>query len=348
MKFLPFLTIGAVLLGCATTAGAGLYRWVDENGQVHYSDRVPPEQSKGARIEFSKRGMPIREIDPAKTAEEMAREQELERMRREQQELIAEQRESDRVLLRAFPTEDDVIMARDGKLATVDIAIGVIFNNLKRMKQKLVGMQQEVDAKLSAGEAVSPSYQAQMSTLRQQIQDAYGQIVQEEERKLGIRDEYARYLKRYQELKNLPGQTGPTQVEGDGMALQLETVVACDGEDQCAGYWRKARTYLEDHAQTPVVLSASAIVMTAPPRRSEDMSLTVSLIPREDEAGNWVFLDLQCYSTPIGERLCESEQARAIRRGFRPAITGGALAVSRTPPAETLPTPAPGESAAIR
>jgi hypothetical protein len=216
------------------------------------------------------------------------------------------------------------------------------------MKQKLVGMQQEVDAKLAAGEVVSPSYQAQMSALRQQIQDAYGQIVQEEERKLGIRDEYARYLKRYQELKNLPGQTGPTQDEGDGLALQLETVVACDGEDQCAGYWRKARTYLEHHAQTPVVLSASSIVMTAPPRRSEDMSLTVSLIPRDEEAGNWVFLDLQCYSTPIGERLCESEQARAIRRGFRPAVTGGALAVSRKPPAETLPTPAPGESAAIR
>ncbi len=342
--------ISLSLLLCGSTVfGAGLFRWVDENGKVHYADRIPPEHRDSARTVYSPSGVPIREIEPTKTAEEYAREQELNRMRREQAQLIANQRETDRVLLRAFPTDDDVKMARDGKMATVDISIGVIFNNLKRMKQNLVTMQQEVNDKLAKNETVSPSYQSQMATVRQQIQEAYGQIVQQEERKLEIREEYARYLQRYQELKNLQPQPGQFQViEGEKTTLQLDTVVACEGDDQCAGYWDAARQYLREHAQTPIVLAAEAILLTAPPRRSEDMSLTVSLIPRDDIDGSWVFLDLQCYSTPIGDRLCDSEQAWNIRRGFRPAIIDSVKGDAKTPPAETPPTPAPVASKETR
>lgn len=346
-----YFAIYLSLLLCGSTAfGAGLFRWVDEDGNVHYSDRVPPEHRDSARTVYSPSGIPIQEINPAKTPEEHAREKELNRMRREQAELIAKQRETDRVLLRAFPTEDDVKMARDGKMATVDISIDVIFNNLKRMKQNLVAMQQEVNDKLAKNEAVSPSYQSQMAAIRQQIQEAYGRIVQQEERKLEIREEYARYLQRYQELKNLQPQPGQFQVaEGEKTALQLDTVVACEGDDQCARYWNTARQYLMDYAQTPVALSAEAILLTAPPRRSEDMSLTVSLIPRDDSDGNWVFLDLQCYSTPIGERLCDSEEAWNIRRGFRPAITEQDVKDdAKTPPAEMPPKPAPVASTETR
>ncbi|HEB98054.1 MAG TPA: DUF4124 domain-containing protein [Thiotrichales bacterium] len=40
MRRLPLLA--AAILVLATTAQAGIYKWVDENGQVHYGERPPP------------------------------------------------------------------------------------------------------------------------------------------------------------------------------------------------------------------------------------------------------------------------------------------------------------------
>lgn len=42
-----FIGIGVLLLGASTLAAAGdMYRWVDPQGQVHYSDEPPPAGAK--------------------------------------------------------------------------------------------------------------------------------------------------------------------------------------------------------------------------------------------------------------------------------------------------------------
>lgn len=40
------LVLIALLLACGTTPAAGLYKWVDENGKVVYSDTPPPPSAK--------------------------------------------------------------------------------------------------------------------------------------------------------------------------------------------------------------------------------------------------------------------------------------------------------------
>lgn len=53
----------------AGTAGAGVYKWVDKDGKVRYSDRPPPEQA-GAAQEVNRSAVPIalqerlRKMDP--------------------------------------------------------------------------------------------------------------------------------------------------------------------------------------------------------------------------------------------------------------------------------------------
>ncbi|MCX9157999.1 DUF4124 domain-containing protein [Niveibacterium sp. 24ML] len=38
-----YRTLAALLLCAATSANAGVYKWTDENGKVHYSDIPPPK-----------------------------------------------------------------------------------------------------------------------------------------------------------------------------------------------------------------------------------------------------------------------------------------------------------------
>ncbi|MEJ1397702.1 MAG: DUF4124 domain-containing protein, partial [Candidatus Sedimenticola sp. (ex Thyasira tokunagai)] len=117
----------ALLIACIGTADAGrLYRWVDDQGKVHYSDHVPTEHSRSARSQLDERGLEVKRTEAAKSAKEIAREKELKKLREEQQRLIERQRAKDQVLLRTFRTEDDILMARNGKLTSIDTMIMII------------------------------------------------------------------------------------------------------------------------------------------------------------------------------------------------------------------------------
>lgn len=49
-----FLALCLGLLAC-TTSASELYRWVDEQGKVHYGDQPPPKQDKEAlKLQYSK------------------------------------------------------------------------------------------------------------------------------------------------------------------------------------------------------------------------------------------------------------------------------------------------------
>ncbi len=54
----------------ATDASAQLYRWVDENGKVHYSDTVPPSANERPRAKIRPDGIVVERADRALSAEE--------------------------------------------------------------------------------------------------------------------------------------------------------------------------------------------------------------------------------------------------------------------------------------
>ena len=71
-------------------AQAGLYRWVDEYGDVHYSDKVPPKYLKKEHEELNEQGTLVKKHDRAMTAEER---EEKKRQKAEQARLEQKKRE---------------------------------------------------------------------------------------------------------------------------------------------------------------------------------------------------------------------------------------------------------------
>jgi hypothetical protein len=48
--WIQLITLGALLIGASALATAGdMYRWVDAEGQVHYSDEPPPSDAKDVK-----------------------------------------------------------------------------------------------------------------------------------------------------------------------------------------------------------------------------------------------------------------------------------------------------------
>jgi hypothetical protein len=318
------ITLILLLIIPLSAMGAKLYRWVDADGKVQYSDRVPPSQRTKEHSRLDESGIEVEKVKAARSKqeveEELAREQALKRLRAEQQRLIDTQKAADRVLLRTFRSEDDIKMARDGKLTAIDVHIQVIRGNIKRLKNRLEDLQKGAADMERQGNKPSQSYLDDMTSLRQQIKDAYASIIVKERDKDTIWNNHEDDLQRFRTLKKLqpekPGATPSQQT-----ASLLETVVKCADTESCDQAWEKATVYVEKHATTRLQLASDIILLTRMPIQDDEFSLTVSRIADKEDKGAEIFLDLQCKNSPGGEKFCETDKIKAIRSGFRPALT---------------------------
>ena len=302
---------------------AKLYKWVDAEGNVQFSDKVPPEHAKQERKILNQQGLTVDTIERAKTPEELAREKRIAELRAEQQRLIAEQAARDRVLLNTFRSEDDIILARDGKLAAVDVLIKVTRGSITRMETRLTEMQNNAARMERSGETVSARYLGQIDDLRRQIKDAQASIVAKKNEKQRIRAKYDEDAERFRMLSSLgPGrETGEQTVSKD--RAQLISSFVCKDATTCEQAWPLAKAYVRQHATTPVEMLSDSIIMTRAPRRDQDIGITVSRIPQQDGGGFLLFVDVQCHDSASGAQFCKGEKVAAIRAGFQPHIAGG-------------------------
>ncbi|MDH3452496.1 MAG: DUF4124 domain-containing protein [Gammaproteobacteria bacterium] len=131
------LAVMVVLLMIVTSpASAKLYKWVDEDGNVFYSDKIPPEQSTKRHQLLDDRGIVRENVRRAKTPEELAEERRQKELQAERDRIERAQAVRDQILLETFPTERDLIIARDDRLASVDSAITLASKTLEELRSK--------------------------------------------------------------------------------------------------------------------------------------------------------------------------------------------------------------------
>jgi len=110
----------ALAYAASRDARGATYKWVDEKGLVHYSDKMPSDAVNGAHVELDKQGRQVKKIDPALTADEVrARAADVERRKQEskEQEVLARR---DRALLASYTREEELDLARARALTTID------------------------------------------------------------------------------------------------------------------------------------------------------------------------------------------------------------------------------------
>ena len=112
----------AALVALAPAAGAQkIYKWTDEKGVVHYTDKAPDPARGG--VQLDKQGRPVGKIEPAPTPEQVRAKQAEEERGREaakEQEVTARR---DRALLASYTTEAEIDLARARAVATVESQI---------------------------------------------------------------------------------------------------------------------------------------------------------------------------------------------------------------------------------
>ena len=117
-------TIVFAAVACAGVAlAAGTYKWTDEQGIVHYSDKAPPETpSKGATV-LDKQGRPVRKIEPPLTPEQLKAKTDEEERQRALAKAKDEQARKDRALMQSYTSEDEIDIARSRAVSTIEAQI---------------------------------------------------------------------------------------------------------------------------------------------------------------------------------------------------------------------------------
>jgi len=301
-----------------------MYRWTDADGNTHYSDKIPGDAIDRSHSTINQQGITTDTVEPARSDEEYARELEMKRLRIEQQKELERQQAKDRVLLKTFRTEDDIIHSRNGKLATYDAQIRIVYDNIERLKQRLENQQQRAAIIERKGRQLDNKTLQGMINTRQEIKGNYESILRQEHDKERIEKKYAADLARFRKLQEIQN-SNLAQVDAAGSKgkdnVLIETAIECENEKQCGSLWEKALAYGKTHATTPVYADSERIFMTKPAVTDEDISITVSRI-RPDRKGNEViFLDVQCKKTVANQTWCKKPVAMEIRKGFKPALT---------------------------
>jgi hypothetical protein len=172
MKQIKFLLMGALLISLSAES-AKMYKWVDENGKVHYSDKVPPDQVKHARQELSAQGVVKEEIDRALTPEERAaRAEEIKRQKElaEQQRLEKERLEKERnQILRSYSSADQIRRLKQERVNALMRNIQMAEENLVIQKKNEQDLLQRAADKERSGQVVSENFLNQMQQVKDQI-----------------------------------------------------------------------------------------------------------------------------------------------------------------------------------
>lgn len=214
-KLISLSLLATVLMAPPVPALAGkLYKWVDENGQVRYGDRIPPRYAKQRQETLNERGIVVETRAAAKTAEQLAEEQRQARLAAEEKRRRDEQAAKDRILLDTFTNEDEMIMTRDGKIEAVEAVIRVTHGRIDNLRQRLAQETTQAANIERAGKPVPETIRRQIAESRKQIRQNLAYIERKKAEQQDIRRKFEADIQRFRELKQAQAESAAEALQG--------------------------------------------------------------------------------------------------------------------------------------
>ncbi|MCP4433091.1 MAG: DUF4124 domain-containing protein [Gammaproteobacteria bacterium] len=194
-----------VVYTCASAAT--LYKWVDENGNIRYSDRLPPSQIMRKRETLNEHGVVIDTREAAQTVEERKAQKEARRVLEvklaEEKRQEAARKKHDRVLLLTFSSEEEMISVRDNRIEVIDSVIRLIESSIASTEKRLLKLEDNADSLyLSKGKVVPGGLAQNIEHFTRKVTNRNEQLRLKELEKNKIENQFDADLKRFRWLKS--------------------------------------------------------------------------------------------------------------------------------------------------
>lgn len=186
-----------VLLAAVLPAQARMYKWVDAQGKVHYTDAPPPESAKQGNAELSKTGNIVRKTESAEERQKrLAAEAEAAARQREAE----DQARRDRALLATYTTEAEIDLARDRAIEQRGLAIKSAQARVKQIEPGMKDLEAKIRDASKSGKPVPAYLQQQYDAGRAEMEELQRIIKTNEEAIEAARRHYEAEKQRFREL----------------------------------------------------------------------------------------------------------------------------------------------------
>ncbi|NOQ91067.1 MAG: DUF4124 domain-containing protein [Gammaproteobacteria bacterium] len=200
MRF-PLFVITTILLSSSFIVQAKTYKWVDEEGQMHFGDKIPSQYLLKEHEELNAQGVVTKHKAAAKTTEEKAEEYRLERERKKIALQEKKKRQRDRVLLDTYTTERDLIVARDSRLDAIDSQINLAETIINDSDKKLAAMKKQITQIKVSNREVPPDLYKKIDSEKQQVLVQTEVMGNHKKRRDKISLQFGDYIERFKILK---------------------------------------------------------------------------------------------------------------------------------------------------
>jgi len=204
---------GALTAGCyAASAGAAeVYRWVDENGEVHYSESLPPDYKDKGYDVLNRDGLVIErdqsltpepppEVPPEEERQELPRDASgLPRPKALYSEAEMQQRMDNFLMLR-YESEQEITDAMNVEIKQLNYDRRLLEGSRASTEAAYRGQLRVAAERQRAGQTVDADTAREIRKLRKDLATSGESLAGLQQREEAIRSEFGKQLERYREL----------------------------------------------------------------------------------------------------------------------------------------------------
>ena len=195
------ILLAAILLtGTLCVHAQTVYRWVDEDGEVHYGHSVPPEHTKRGYEVLGRDGIVRERVEPAPTPDELSERRVQRERERELAELQRSQEARDRMLLVTHNSEDSILSSMEMELVALNSQRASIRVALDQVEHRFERLMAQAAEHSDEGRQVPASLQDSIEEVRAELRRLRADQSALDEREESVRARYQADVERFREL----------------------------------------------------------------------------------------------------------------------------------------------------
>jgi chromosome segregation ATPase len=294
-----------------------MYKWVDENGKVSFSDQIPPSKVELGHQELDKNAQVIKAAEKAKTKAEIEIEKRLALLRKQQEQVIIQQKALDKKLLSSFLTVNAMDIQYKAKVQAINGQEQEMLGSVKKLEEELTAKQQEAADYEIKNKKIPPKTLDKIEENQKKIAQTKLEIQQLKLKKQSVEKDFVKDRARYVFLsqstsKNTTTTAAPVTTE---KIANQPGVFNCSDAAQCEKAWPIAKEFVKTNSVAKISVESDRLFLSEDPVSDTELNLSISKITAEDKTID-IFLDIRCTQAATAKGLCASSKADEMRTRF--------------------------------
>ena len=220
-KILSLAVMAAVLAAGAAgaqdaTKGKKLYRWVDKDGKVQFTDALPAEAVDQARTEINaESGMATSSIERALTPEERAAKQALDAATATATKEAERVRQTEEAMIASFQSEDELKRSFKIRTELLQQTLDAIEAGIGSQRASLSSLLADASEAELAGTAVNAKQASSIRELHVEMAKQQQMLVVKQGELVALDQELVRLVERFREIKGAGATPRPAPASAD-------------------------------------------------------------------------------------------------------------------------------------